>query len=186
MNRQEFLDALAAQLASLPDAERERSLAFYMEMIDDRMESGATEEEAVASLGSVNEIAGEILQNTPTPHGKQKLRGWKLALLILGAPIWLPLLAATVVVALSLVIVLWSLIAALWAMAAGITLSAPMALLSGGIALLHWNLLRSAVCTAMACATAGLAILLVLAALRATRGASRFTRTCWKKVRGAR
>ena len=56
MNKQEFLDRLRKGLSGLPQAEREERLLFYSEMIDDRMEEGLTEEEAVAALGSLEEI----------------------------------------------------------------------------------------------------------------------------------
>ena len=48
MNKQEFLSALQNALAGLPKKDRQKTLAFYSEMIDDRMEDGMTEEEAVA------------------------------------------------------------------------------------------------------------------------------------------
>ena len=185
MNRQEFLEALAARLASIPETERERSLAFYIEIIDDRIENGASEEEAVASLGPVEKIAGEILQNAPAPAPTRtrKLRGWEIALLILGLPLWLPLLVSAAVVALAMLIVLWSLIVALWAMAASFTLGTPMTFVAGGLALFRWNLLRSTVCVGMACAMAGAAILLLIAARYATRRAWRLTRVCWMWIR---
>ena len=188
MNRQEFLETLAAQLGPLAEAERERSLAFYAEMIDDRVESGASEEEAVASLGPVEEIAAEILASAPVAmtvrtKKRYKLRGWQIALLIIGSPLWLPLLAAAAVVALALLLVLWALIAALWATAAGAALCVPMSFVSSFRALFDGNLLGAEVGVGMACFAAGLAIFMMLAVVRATRGAARITRVCWRKVR---
>ena len=188
MNREEFLAALASELGMLAEAERERSLAFYAEMIDDRMEGGASEEEAVASLGPVEEIAAEILGSAPiVPAVKQRnrrrLRGWEIALLIIGSPVWLPLLLAAGVVALSLLIVLWVLIAALWVATASCVLCVPMSLVNNIAALLRGNLMRSVVSVGMACVAAGLALLLLLAAHRLTRGAARLTQLCWIKLR---
>lgn len=188
MNRQAFLEALELQLGSLSAAERERSLAFYAEMIDDRMEGGASEEEAVATLGPVEEIAAEILGSAPVvmkPRRTRRLRGWEIALLVIGSPVWLPLLAAAAVVALALLIVLWALVAALWTAAAGVVLCVPMTLVNNIMALLDGNVLRAAVSVGMACFAAGLAILMVLALKRATRGAAWLTRTCWMKIRRA-
>lgn len=65
MNRDEFLKALKDELKGLPESEVTQSLEFYSEMIDDRMEDGATEEDAVLSLGNVESIAREILLNLP-------------------------------------------------------------------------------------------------------------------------
>ena len=50
MQKQAFLDALRSQLAGLPEAEINERLNFYSEMIDDRMEEGLTEEEAVDAM----------------------------------------------------------------------------------------------------------------------------------------
>ena len=57
MNKTEFLDALRHALGKLPSYEVEQSIAFYAEMIDDRIEDGMSEQEAVAALGSVHAIA---------------------------------------------------------------------------------------------------------------------------------
>ena len=51
MNKTEFLDALRHALGKLPSYEVEQSIAFYAEMIDDRIEDGMSEQEAVAALG---------------------------------------------------------------------------------------------------------------------------------------
>ena len=42
---------LAAQLHSLPQSEIQKSLDYYEELIDDNVEDGRSEEEAVAALG---------------------------------------------------------------------------------------------------------------------------------------
>ena len=186
MNKREFLEALAAQLASLTEEDQEQSLAFYAEMIDDCAESGASEEEVIALLDPVEVITGEILQNIPArKRSPRRLRGWEIALLILGAPVWLPLLLAAAVVAVALLIVLWSLIAAMWATAAGFVVSAPVSIIAAGVALFRWNLLRSTMCVGTGLVMAGFAILLLFATWRATRGAWRLTRFCWMRMRRA-
>ena len=65
MNKTEFLDALRHALGKLPSYEVEQSIAFYAEMIDDRIEDGMSEQEAVAALGSVHAIAAQIVAETP-------------------------------------------------------------------------------------------------------------------------
>lgn len=65
MNKREFSDALRRELNGYPTEEVERSVSFYEEMIDDRVENGMTEEAAVASLGSVEEIAKKIREEMP-------------------------------------------------------------------------------------------------------------------------
>jgi hypothetical protein len=61
MNKHEFLAALRRELTALPHGELTEQLNFYNEMIDDRMEEGMTEEDAVAGIGSVEGIAAVIL-----------------------------------------------------------------------------------------------------------------------------
>jgi len=59
MTKSEFILSLSEALASLPGRERSRVLEYYEEMIDDRIESGMTEEDAVAAMGSIEEILKE-------------------------------------------------------------------------------------------------------------------------------
>lgn len=122
MNKQQFLEAIRVKLGSLPQSDVEKSLDYYSEMIDDRVEDGLSEEEAVAAMGSADGIAAQILMDTPLPtlvKAKMKparsIKAWEIILLILGSPIWLPLLLAAGIIVLSLYIVLWSVIAALYA-----------------------------------------------------------------------
>ena len=50
MNKTEFLNELKDGLSGLPREDVEERLSFYGEMIDDRVEEGMTEEEAVAGI----------------------------------------------------------------------------------------------------------------------------------------
>lgn len=52
MTKQEFLLRIRNGLAALPKEDIEKSVEYYREMIDDRMEDGLSEEEAVAAIGS--------------------------------------------------------------------------------------------------------------------------------------
>ena len=63
MRKQEFIYQLWKKLSDLPKEEVEERLSFYAEMIDDRMEEGLSEEEAVAAIGSTDEIAGQIVDD---------------------------------------------------------------------------------------------------------------------------
>ncbi len=63
MTKEMFESALRTCLENrrLPKEEIDRSVEFYLEMIDDRMEDGMGEAEAVAALGSPEEITEQIL-----------------------------------------------------------------------------------------------------------------------------
>lgn len=122
MNKQDFLSKLQSSLSGLPQDEIQERLAFYNEMIEDRMEEGLTEEEAVLAVGSVEEIVSQIIADTPLTKivkanikPKRQLKIWEIILLILGSPIWGSLLIAVFAVVLSLYAVLWSGIISLWA-----------------------------------------------------------------------
>ena len=65
MSKADFLAALAAELRDLSREDIARSLEYYSEMIDERMEEGLSAEEAVAALGSPEEIGREILDSLP-------------------------------------------------------------------------------------------------------------------------
>ena len=68
MNKREFLARLRKELSGLPQSDREERLAFYSEMIDDRMEEGLSEEDAVSAVGSVEEIAAQIVADFPSAN----------------------------------------------------------------------------------------------------------------------
>ena len=134
MDKQAFLAALGKALSGLPKEDRERSLSFYEEMINDRMEDGASEEEAVAAIGSVEEITAQVLADIPlTKLVKAKvkpnraLKGWEIVLLLLGAPLWLPLLLTAVLLILMVYIIVWAVVITLYA----VDLSLALAGVSG-------------------------------------------------------
>ncbi len=63
MTKEMFESSLRSYLADrrLPKEEIDRSVEFYLEMIDDRMEDGMEEEEAVGALESPEILAEQIL-----------------------------------------------------------------------------------------------------------------------------
>lgn len=127
MFKAEFLDTLRRRLEGLPHSVIMESLEFYSEMIDDRIEEGLTEEEAVNSVGSVDEIASQIIAETPISKivkerlkPTKKLSALTIVLLILGSPIWLSLAIAAFAVLISVFAVLFSVIITLWAVTAAL------------------------------------------------------------------
>lgn len=133
MNKQEYLGQLRAALACLPEDEIAESVAFYEEMIDDRVADGLTEEDVVASLDDPKVAARTIIADLPVvpravARTKGKSRALYWTLLILGSPLWLTLLLAAGAVVLSGVIVIWSLILALWVLAAGLLAAGPLSI----------------------------------------------------------
>ena len=132
MTKYAFLAKLGNALSGLPAADVEERLAFYGEMIDDRIEEGLSEETAVAAVGSIEEIVNETLADIPLAKlvkervkPKRALRGWEVALIVIGFPLWFPLVLFALVVLLSLYVVLWSIVLSLWAV--------DLSLAAGGI-----------------------------------------------------
>lgn len=115
MNKQEFLAKLRKGLSGLSQSEIEERVAFYSEVIDDRMEEGISEEEAVREIGSVDDIVSQILAENASPKTERKMRAWEVALLVLGSPVWLSLLIAALAVVFSVYVAMWSVILSLWA-----------------------------------------------------------------------
>ena len=114
MRKEEFLRELKRQLAGLPKDDINNRIEFYSEMIEDRMDEGLTEEEAVNELGSVESIVNSIAKDTPfvklikekvTP--KREIKGWEILLLVLGFPLWLPLVITGIVLAFVAYLMIW-------------------------------------------------------------------------------
>ncbi len=73
MTKQQFLSQLAGKLLTIESAEREKILTYYAQMLDERIEDGMTEEDAVATMESVDVIAAEILADH-VPQAPQTVR----------------------------------------------------------------------------------------------------------------
>lgn len=121
MNKIEFLTVLRERLQGLPEEDINKSIDFYCEMIDDRVEDGMSEEEAVEALGNIEEIISQILSEVSLPKlvkekvkPKRALKAWEIVLLVLGAPLWIPLLAAVILTVLAVYLSVWSVIISLY------------------------------------------------------------------------
>lgn len=179
MKKEAYLQRIRQLLQNLPEEDRERSLAFYAESIDDRMEDGMSEEEAVASLESPEEAAKSILMDTPLPalvkaRVKQRHMGaLEILLLVLGFPLWFPLLLTLLILELTVYLVAWTLVLSLGAVVLALGLSAVACIIAavycifkGGLGL---TLLGLGACLVLT----GLTILLGFAAAGAGRLAIR-------------
>ena len=177
MNKHEFLAELRKGLSGLPKEDIEERVAFYGEMIEDRVEEGCSEEEAVSEIGSVEEIVSQIVAETPISKivkervsPKRSLKAWEIILIILGAPIWLSLLIAAFSVLLSVWVAVFSVIVSLWAVAVSL-----VAMLLGGIAAGVVVIVKGGVWQGIALfgaglACAGIGILLFIGCLYTVKG----------------
>lgn len=177
MNKQEFLAELRKGSHGLPQNDIEERLTFYSEMIDDRVEEGLTEEEAVSEIGTVDEVVSQIVAETPLSklvkekvRPKRTLRVWEIVLLTLGAPIWLSLLLAAFVVIFAIYITIWSLVFALWASELALAAGALSGILSAVIFALQFNGLAGIAVLGAGIALTGLSIFLFFGCKETTKG----------------
>lgn len=152
MSKQEFLEQLRKGFSGLPQDDIEERLTFYSEIIEDRMEEGLSEEEAVLAVGTIDEIVEQVIADIPLSKiaierikPKRRLSAGEIILLALGSPIWVSLGIAVIAVILSLYISLWSVIVSLWSVFVSLAICSVASVLSifgiggngaGGIAML--------------------------------------------------
>lgn len=182
MNKETFLSELKAALSGLPQEELREQISFYREMIEDRMEDGIPEEEAVAGIGTVEQVKEQILSEIPLARlvrenakPKRSLRTWEIVLLVLGSPVWIPVLLAVFILALSVYLVIWAAVvcvyAAFFALAAG-----AVAGLVGIVAfLVNGNPAGALFSLGTALVCAGLAILLFFASVGLAKAVLKLT-----------
>lgn len=125
MTKKEFIDEIRSLLKNLPKCELEERLSFYIELIDDSIEDGLSEEEAINKIGGTQEVALQIASEISQPidektksKPKKRINGFTLSLIIIGSPIWIALLACVFAVAVSLFASVWCVIACLWGVVA--------------------------------------------------------------------
>ena len=191
MTKEGFLAQLRQQLWALPEADRQNSLDYYAEMIDDRMADGLSEEEAVAAIGNLEEIVQQILGETPRPPvvvepakkekpAKDNTKIWLIILLILASPVLISLAASAAATVLSVYVSLWTVVIVLYAGFLALAVSSVGCIVGsffmvGGIAggIVAWG-------AALVCA--GLAILLLLLANLAAKGMVKLTKLVWNSI----
>ena len=177
MDKLDFLLALDKRLDVLSETDRRASLDYYSEILDDLVEGGMTETDAVASLGSVDAIAEEILMDIPLPKlvkakmkGKKPLSGLEITLLIVGFPIWLPILISVFAVIFAVYISLWAVVISLYATDLALAASAPASLLCAVLLFIAGQPSAALLFLGAALALAGLAILLLFGCNATAKG----------------
>lgn len=177
MNKNEFLATLRERLNGLPEEDIIKSIDFYGEMLDDRIEDGMSEEEAVSDLGNIEEIISQILSAVSLPKlvkekvkPKRALKAWEIVLLVLGAPLWIPLLATVILTVLAIYLSVWSMIISLYAVDLSIAVSG-LACIGVAVALLFdGQFVPAGVVFGAGLVCMGLAILLLFAFNMVTKG----------------
>ena len=183
MNKQEFLAQLRKGLSGLPKNDIDERLTFYSDMIDDRMEDGIPEETAVCEIGTASDIVSQIIADIPLGKlvkekikPKKKLKAWEIILLVLGSPLWLPLLIAAFAVFLSLYVVFWSVIISLWAVFASLVACGFAGVVAGAVFAAGGNGLTGIAVIAAGIVCAGLSAFMFFGCKAATKGILKLTK----------
>lgn len=177
MTKMQFLMSLHNKLSGLPQNEIEERLNFYSEMIEDRIEEGIPEAEAVAQIGTVDKIAEQIVADIPLTKiakekikPKRRIKAWEIVLLILGAPLWLSVLIAIFAVIFSFYVSLWAVIISLWASFVAIIGGAFGGIIGGIILSIYKNGLTGLALISAGLVCAGISIFFFFGCKVATKG----------------
>ena len=157
MTKKQFLKNLRRELSGLPRAEITERIGFYAEMIDDKMEDGMTEAEAIDSICTSDPIGSKVKITDEDPGTRSKRSTTETVLLILGFPVWFSILAALFAVVVALIAALWSVAVAFWATALSTAVAAPCAaiasifyLFSGNVAMFGMGMAAAPTCAGVA------------------------------------
>ena len=177
MRKEEYLNRIRDLLQALPSEDLEPSLAFYAESIEDRMEDGMSEEEAVASMESPEEAARTIQMELPLPklvkarvRDRRRMGPMEIILLVLGFPLWFPLLLTAAVLALTFYLLVWVLVLVLGVVVLSLAVSALACAVASIVVFSKAGLKGLLLVLGAGFVLAGLAILLGLLLPPACRG----------------
>lgn len=151
MRKEAYLDLLRMKLMEADIPGIDQMVDFYAEMIDDRMEDGMMEEEAVASMENIDSIVSQARADRPITdlvtarmkesHEAAKKEGhgtrW-MVLAIIGFPVWFPLLVAFFAVLLAVYVSLWAVVIALYAVEFALGIGAAALFVGGFGVLFGW------------------------------------------------
>jgi len=176
MTKQEFLERLRAGLSGLPEADIEEQIRFYSEMIDDRMEDGLTEEESVKQTGDPDQIAQKIINETPISRlvkekvrNRQPLGALAIILLVLGFPLWFPLVITIFSVLFSIFVTIFAILFSLWVTDFAMALSSPGLFVGAIVYFAHANVTQGFLSLSASFVMAGLSILMFFACKALTK-----------------
>lgn len=194
MTKEQFIKKLNTELSFLSSEELENRLAFYCEMIDDRMEEGLSEDEAVAEIGNIEEIIAQLKKESFTckiisdkddicpdetdevadsevtvPPKKKKLSAWAIVLISGGSPLWITLGAAAFVIIVAAYAVIWSVAGSLWSLPVSLAAACLGAIAVGVVTIVCGNALAGIALIGMAIACAGLSIFAGIGCFHLTR-----------------
>lgn len=182
MKKVDYLNELRKRLAGLPQEDIDDRVSFYGEMIDDRIEEGLSEEEAIESIGSIESIIAQTMSETPLTklvkekiRPKRDLKAWEIILLVLGAPLWIPVVLGAIICILALYFTIWVFIASVYVVDLCLAGSVFASLAGIFVYLKSLNVAGALFAFGSGLAMAGLAIILLIGCIWLTKCLIRFT-----------
>lgn len=193
MNKAEFLNELKKQISEYPIEETEKSMEYYAEMIDDRVEDGMTEAEAVASLGTVDSIANQIKCELPITtlvkqRAKEQSKGkkmpvWAIILLIFGFPLWGGIVLFILGMAIMFYSLIWAMDAVLWSVVLTLGAGALTGIVGFFVSLFRLSLGSAVFYLGTGLLCGGLGIFIFIGTLLITKGIIHGTKRCFLWVK---
>lgn len=183
MSKNEFLKELESRLNGLPSEDIKERVAFYEEMINDRLEEGKSEEEALKEIGTVDEIVEQITKETPLVKlvkervkPKRRIQAWEIVLIAVGFPLWLPLLITAFALIMVAYILVWTLVIVTYTVELATSIAGLVAIIAGAAAFFsgaHWYGVGLAAGGVMCI---GFSILFIFACIGATKASIALTK----------
>lgn len=188
MNKEEFLNDLKSKLNSLPEEEKEKTINYYNEIIDDRIETGMSEEEATSQMESIQIIAERLLpKGDDKKTTSEKIFGFidnffakhgylfVLAILVFSFPLWSPVVLGILTFVATVFLLLFAMIA----------LGAVASIVALGIAIsfITQSLLSALSALGVSMFLVGITILITIGTTKLISKVSNFCKGVYKSIK---
>lgn len=189
MNKTDFLDNLQNALTGLPHEDMQKTIDYYSEMIDDAVEEGEDEPAVIERLGSIEDIAEKVINETPLRRfvredmKKRNMSAAVIILLIVSSPLWLVFLATVFAVGFSLYMVMWSVVLSFFAIFAALAISAAAMLVISPF-FLAVRPLKAMFAFGAALLCAGLTVFLFYISVYSAKAVIKFTVFLGRNIKG--
>ena len=190
MTKQEFLTNLQSSISVLPKEDVVKYIEYYSEMIDDRIEEGVLEEDAVNAIGSYNIIAEQILKDngivSPIKENNKNGDALKTTLIAVGSPLWIALVVVGLSVAITVIVSAYAVIISLWACAVAFSVSAVAGVIVGIITMVAHDFYLGITLLGADIALSGVAILFFIGCKYLTKCVIYLTNKLIEKFKSAK
>ena len=187
MNKKEFLNDLDIKLNFLTEEERNKTLNYYSEIIEDRIESGASEEEAVLQMESTEVIAKKLIaENSTQKTTSEKVLDFidklfekhgylfVLAIVIFSIPLWTPIVGVILGLVCTMFLILFAMIA--------FGAIGSVAALGIGISFITQSLLSAISALGVSMVCAGFAVLVTIGTVKLISMMSNFFKKVYQDI----